>query len=368
MTNEEMLNRFIKNEIVFEVNYGAGKEPTGKRRLMIEDYRTAMKTVTLELSNGSEILFPSNELSDLNNAFIDEKLLGENEVINAQLKDDDGNYQAIYIYGIEQSEVEKDIESEEREIAEFKFGDRIKFNNDIEIENQGFYADVSGLTGTIVPVNNQFKHLLIDFPDMVSVKLDEPNETFEEFKNEVHFYDGLVELNGIAKSIDSNKEKLKFSEIKKLNNAEFAYYVLNNENKIIKGFEYKEDANDFKREMKHEKLRVVLKKDLPFGVSGANDDSNWGTSSSVHTDFIERAKKCYIIHARKFDDELEMMGIHAPFMNAKEMDEAVDDKKAINWYIIYIGHMIAKAVSFGIKHHELDTMLIEAISIKKSLM
>lgn len=82
----------------------------------------------------------------------------------------------------------------------------------------------------------------------------------------------------------------------KYNDKDYKYYVLDSENKIISGWEYKEDARDFQKEQQaySGRLVIVSKRQLKdIGIDPDNDE-NWGTGNKPSDkDILTRAVNWY---------------------------------------------------------------------------
>ena len=83
----------------------------------------------------------------------------------------------------------------------------------------------------------------------------------------------------------------------KINNPDYRYYVINSENKIVSGWEYKEDAREFKKEQDvfgDGKLVVVNKKQLKDMGKDPDDNSSWDTKNKPSDkDILWRAVNWY---------------------------------------------------------------------------
>lgn len=89
----------------------------------------------------------------------------------------------------------------------------------------------------------------------------------------------------------------------KFNNLDLKYYVISKD-RILYGYEFKEDANTALRNLPPRRRsisRIVSKRDLTID---ANENSNWGDVSIDDSEILENARKIFILDARKKFQEL----------------------------------------------------------------
>lgn len=95
------------------------------------------------------------------------------------------------------------------------------------------------------------------------------------------------------------------SSEEKLNQPDYKYYVLNDKNKILTGWEYKEDARDFKKEQQeYGKLLVISsKRDLKQQGIDPDDNNNWGEDTPNKQDIAKRAIMWFEEEVKELSDE-----------------------------------------------------------------
>lgn len=135
-------------------------------------------------------------------------------------------------------------------------------------------------------------------------------------------------------------------EEQKYNNPDYKYYIVSKDDKILTGWEYKEDARENLKETPSSfNAKVLSKKSLGFDP---NDNSNWGSSDSRFDDVLQRAKNYYVKYSkdeiRKFLTDYKIPG------NAEMSDEYegnhLTNKQILGVYINCLLKMLEKARNY----------------------
>lgn len=159
---------------------------------------------------------------------------------------------------------------------------------------------------------------------------------FENGRVQINFKDSIVkavltakefndlETTGVAKDTEGNlinsKEaeeyyKSALAKIEKTfdgkNQPEFKYYVVTNQNRIISGHEFKEDAQEKKNNLslKIKTIsRIIAKRDM--GEIDVENEESWGDKNYSIVDSVERAINFYKSEAHKdFNDFVNLVGL-----------------------------------------------------------
>lgn len=147
------------------------------------------------------------------------------------------------------------------------------------------------------------------------------------------------------------------------NSPDFKYYALTEDDKIVKGGEYKEDVREFISDRKAlVKLRLVSKRDLK---PDPNDNSNWVEDSSEKIDLRRRILGWWEAETKEFADQDTVAAIAG---NSEYNEDVIDIKKITdelynnNKRTLDNGEFLKVVTAYG------DEILRKAVCAKNYLM